>query len=143
MLTHAVQSQCWHQLKAAPPAISACCIHKPHFDSLGHGAPGDTVVDMGTCSGQCPCKNNGYDEPCGRPVPKQSLVYTSGNASGVFGPCAGSRPPPPPRPPYEQAHRPIFHMTPTAGHNIDPNGKLTSPQPFQQQTSEPLRVQFV
>ena len=115
-----VQDQC--QLKGPAPAGKACCIHKPHFDGLS-GWSGGTVIDMGTSSGPCECKNNGYDKPCDAPVPKTCLMYGAkgANQSGAFGPCSGSRAPGPPPPPYE-LYRPIYHLTPQHGHNNDPNG---------------------
>ena len=125
-----VREQC--QLTAAPPPGKACCIHKPHFDGLGSAPVGGlTVIDMGTSpgSGGCPCKNNGYDKPCDAPVPKTCLMYKApgANPSGVFGPCSGSVPPGPPPPSYEEAHRPIYHLTPASGHNNDPNGMFYDP----------------
>jgi hypothetical protein len=68
-----------------------------------------------------PMTRSRYNKPCDAPVPKTCLMYGApgANPSGVFGPCSSSVPPGPPPPPYDQAHRPVYHLTPASGHNND------------------------
>jgi hypothetical protein len=121
MISTDVKGQC--QLTGPAPAGKSCCIHKPHFDGLSAvpATAGETTIDMGTSPGGtgCQCKSSGWDVPCAAPVPAGCMMYR-GSGSGVFGPCSSVGPPLPSAPNYDQAHRPIFHLTPEKGHNNDP-----------------------
>ena len=125
MITADVKGQC--QLEGPAPVGKSCCIHKPHFDSVA-GAAGETTIDMGTSQGEagCHCNSSGWDVPCTAPVSSDCMMY-HGSGSGVFGPCSSVGPPLPPAPNYDEAHRPIFHLTPEKGHNNDPVSRFGSP----------------